>query len=548
LSRIFSYFFQLRFGRAAGAEVSTWLCQPAQAAPANQFFKPGVRILLGFLIAGVLSGQTGSPEVKDSLGRTTPQESVFQFLQTCHAREYTKAALYLDLRKMPAAQRAKDGPVLAQQLEDLLDDTPFEITTLSNEPEGDDSDGVSPEVEPLATFQLAGQNLDLRLERVQLRPGLHVWLVSADSVALIPKAHQTLAETAFEKKLPQPLVTFEVLETPVWRWIALAGMAAVAWIIGGALSWIVLRAMRRVIDAPALHGPVRMALALAGFRGALGLAPPATIARIYIERGFAMAFSLVLAWIVAVLIDVAADRWRRHLDPRMQAVRYSVLPLGRQVLKLSVFLIAILSVLSVWGYDTTTIVAGLGVGGLAVALAAQKTIENLFGGISVIGDRPVLVGDVCRFGDRVGEIMHIGLRSTRIRTPDRTVISVPNAQFSSIQLENISRRDKIWFHPTLSLRRDTTSDQLLEVLSSIGEILTDQCKVETGKIPVRFIGVGAYSLDIEADAYVITADYDEFLSIRQELLIQMLKAVEQAGTALAVPIQESFAGGKVHST
>src|SRR5260370_40859371 len=100
--------------------------------------------------------------------------------------------------------------------------------------------------------------------------------------------------------------------------------------------------------------------------------------------------------------------------------------------------------------------AGVGVGGLAIALAAQKTIENLFGGISVIGDRPVLVGDVYHFGDRTGEVMHIGLRSTRIRTADRTIISVPNGQFSSIALENISGRDKICLHPALDLRSDTT--------------------------------------------------------------------------------------------
>jgi MscS family membrane protein len=218
-----------------------------------------------------------------------------------------------------------------------------------------------------------------------------------------------------------------------------------------------------------------------------------------------------------------------------------VLPLGRQVTKLLVFLFAILSVLSVWGYNTSTILAGLGVGGLAVALAAQKTIENLFGGISVIGDRPVLVGDVCRFGDRTGTVMHIGLRSTRIRTPDRTIISVPNSQFSSVALENISGRDKIWFHPTFNLRRDTTSDQLMKVLSSLTEILRGHAKIEAGPLPVRFVGVGAYSLDIDAVAYVTTADYDEFLALQQELLLKMLQAVEQAGTALAVPLQESFA-------
>jgi MscS family membrane protein len=337
-------------------------------------------------------------------------------------------------------------------------------------------------------------------------------------------------------------VTFEVFETPVWRWMALVIMAVVLWTVAGVLSWIILRAMRHMVDLPGLRRPLRMVLALAGFRGAMELAPLATLSRTFIERALAMAFFLALASVVAVVIDLVANRWLLRLDPRMQAVRYSILPLGRQIVKLSVYLVAILGVLSVWGYNTTTILAGLGVGGLA--LAAQKTIENLFGGISVIGDRPVLVGDVCRFGDRVGEVTHIGLRSTLIRTPDRTIISVPNAQFSSIQLENISRRHKIWFHPTLSLRRDTTSDQLLQVLSSFCEILAGQSKVETGKIPVRFIGVGSYSLDVEAEAYVTTADYDEFLAIRQELLIQMLKAVERAGTALAVPIQESFASGK----
>jgi len=262
---------------------------------------------------------------------------------------------------------------------------------------------------------------------------------------------------------------------------------------------------------------------------------------LFIERALGLFFFLGIAWAGAVVVDPIGDRWRSRLDPRAQAVSFSVLPLGRQVVKVSLFLVAILSVLSAWGYNTTTILAGLGVGGLAIALAAQKTIENLFGGISVIGDRPVLVGDVCRFGDRTGEVMHIGLRSTRIRTPDRTIISVPNGQFSSIALENISGRDKIWFHPTLNLRRDTTSDQLLRALSSFREILTGHPKVEIGKMPVRFVGVGSYSLDIEVVAYVTTSDYDEFLALQQELLLKMLQAVEHAGTALAVPLQEHFA-------
>jgi len=499
-----------------------------------------LRLLAAILLAGVLRAQPSIPETKDPLGRNTPQESVFQFLETCHARNYSKALYYLDLRRMPAAARTKDGPELARQLEDLLDDTPFEITTLSRDPEGDQADGLSPAFERLDTFHVDKQTLELQLERVELKPGFKVWLVSADSVAMIPKAHQAVAETPFEKKLPQQLVTFEILDTPVWRWIALLVMALALWMVVGFLSWAMVAAVRPLVDAPGFRGPVRVGLAVAGFRAALEIASPATLSRTFIERALGLIFFLAVAWAGAVVVDLIAERWRSRLDPRVQSVSYSVLPLGRQVLKLSLFLVAILGVLSVWGYNTTAILAGIGVGGIAIALAAQKTIEDLFGGVSLIGDRPVLVGDVCRFGDRTGTVMHIGLRSTRIRTPDRTVISVPNGQFSSMALENISGRDKIWFHPTLNLRRDTTSDQLLRVLSSFREILTGHPRVETGKMPVRFIGVGPYSLDVEVIAYVTTSDYEEFVALQQELLLKMLQAVEHAGTALAVPLQESF--------
>jgi len=498
------------------------------------------RLFAAMLLAGVLGAQISIPETKDPLGRSTPQDSVFQFLEACHARDYSKALHYLDLRRMPPKERAENGPELARQLEDLLDDTPFDITTLSRDPEGDQSDSLPSGFDRLDTFHIDGQILELQMEHVQLKPGFQVWLVSADSVAMIPKAHQVVAETPFERKLPQQLVTFEIFDTPVWRWIALVTMALALWILAGFLSRALVAVARPLVNAPAFRGPLRVWLAVAGFRGAMEMASPSLLPRLYIERTLGLIFFLAVAWMGAVVVDLIAERWHSRLDPRAQAVSYSVLPLGRQVLKLSLFLIAILSVLSAWGYNTSTILAGLGVGGLAIALAAQKTIENLFGGISVIGDRPVLVGDVCRFGDQTGTIMHIGLRSTRIRTADRTMISVPNGQFSSMALENISRRDKIWFHPTLSLRRDTTSDQLSQVLSSFREILAGDPKVETGKIPVRFIGVGAYSLNVEVVAYVATCDYDEFLELQQELLLKMLQAVEHAGTALAVPVQERF--------
>jgi MscS family membrane protein len=497
------------------------------------------KILTILAIAGAVYGQKPAAEPGDPLSRQTPQSAMIHFLEACHARDYPKAIKYLDLRQISGADRVKTGEQVARDLEELLDDTPFDIASLSRDPGGDEEDGLGESFEHLDTFEVDGQKLDLQLEREELRPGLNAWLVSAPSVALIPTAHKLVAETPFEKRLPQGLVTFEVLDTPVWRWIALVPMGAAIWFAAGLVSKGLVGMVRPLMDAPAFRGPLRVCLAVAGFREAMEFAAPASLPRLFIERTMALAFSLGLAWAAAGAIDLAAERWHARLNPRVQSVSFSVLPLGRQIVKLALYLIAVLAVFSAWGYNTSTIIAGLGVGGLAVALAAQKTIENLFGGISVIGDRPVLVGDVCRFGDRTGTVMHIGLRSTRIRTPERTIVSVPNAQFSAMTLENISGRDKIWFHPTLNLRRDTSAAQMSEVLAAFRKILTDHAGVEVGKLPVRFVNVGAYSLDVEVNAYATTSDYEEFLGVQQDLLLQMLRAVEAAGTGLAVPLQET---------
>src|SRR6185312_428770 len=163
------------------------------------------KLLAALLFAVILRAQTPAPEIKDPLGRSTPQQSIFNFLEACHARDYSKATYYLDLGRMSAADRAKAGPDLAMQLEDLLDDSTFDIVTLSRDPEGDLSD-LSPNIDKLASFEVNGQQIVLQLEREEPRSGNRIWLVSAASVALIPKAHQAVAETPFEKKLPQVLV------------------------------------------------------------------------------------------------------------------------------------------------------------------------------------------------------------------------------------------------------------------------------------------------------------------------------------------------------
>ena len=514
-----------------------------------------IALLLGFSPRGVAqvtvtAPGTGStpPKSQDPLHRESPRSSVYSFLEACHARNYAHAWRYIDLRNAPAEERSKGGPQLAQQLEQILDrDVRFDVASLSGKEEGDQADGLAPNRERVDSFQLNARQVDLGMERVTLKSGLQVWLFSSDSVALIPQLARLASDSPFERHLPQPLVDWKLVDTPVWRWIALAVLAAVLIPLSRLVSLPVLllaewlsKRIALPMDRSALQpfvGPLRLFLCIAVFRAGIEWIGPTALLRTYLQRILTFLFYLALARLCMALVDVCIRHLRTVLESRHQTFSYSALPLVSRSLKITIFLLTIAAILSSWGYNTTTIVAGLGVGGLAIALAAQKTVENLFGGVAVITDRPVAVGDFCRFGNLVGTVEDIGLRSTRIRTLDRTIVTVPNAEFSAMTLENFSKRDKMWFHITLNLRRDTRPDQVRSLLESIKRVLNDHPKVETGALPVRFVGVGTYSLDLEVFAYVLTPNYDEFLQIQQELLLSILDGVQAAGTALAVPTQ-----------
>ena len=211
------------------------------------------------------------------------------------------------------------------------------------------------------------------------------------------------------------------------------------------------------------------------------------------------------------------------------------MPIGRRAAKVFLTVIAVVVLLQNVGLDVTGLLAGLGVGGIAVALAAQKTIENVFGGISVIADQPVAVGDLCRFraDGTTGVIEEIGMRSTRIRTPERTVISIPNADFAQRELENLAARDRIRIYAVLGLRYETTPDQLRGVLDGLRRLFGGHPLVSPELLRINFIGFGATSLDVEISAYVKTTDLDQFAAVREELFLSVIDTVAQCGTSLA---------------
>ncbi len=488
----------------------------------------------------------------DPMNRDSPQSSVFSFMEAYHARDYLRAARYLDLRKLPRNERTRDGAGLAKQLGQILDrDSQFEVANLSRDPEGNHTAGSpSPDLERVDTFKVDGRNFDLDVERLVLHSGAAIWVFSPDSLERLPELAQMTSDSPVERHLPPALVTWSFLDMSLWRWIALVVLAVLVMGMSRLITIFVLRLLKPLLARFAPHGkwglletligPLQVILASAACRAGVEWIDPSPRVRPFLERGLTLLFFLGLAWFCLRVVDLIMLRVAGILQPKHQAFSHSVLPLASRVVKITILLLMIAAVLSNWGYNTNTIVAGLGVGGIAIALAAQKTIENFFGGVAVVSDRPVAVGDFCKFGDRMGTVEDIGLRSTRIRTLDRTLVTVPNGQFSGMTLENFDRRDKMLFHLTLNLRRDTKPEQVRTLLASITGILTGHAKLETGPIPVRFVGVGTYSLDVEIFAYVLTRNGDEFMQIQQDLYLCILDAVETAGTALALPTQASI--------
>ena len=196
-----------------------------------------------------------------------------------------------------------------------------------------------------------------------------------------------------------------------------------------------------------------------------------------------------------------------------------------------------IAILRHFGIDPTPALAGLGVGGIAVALAAQKTLENVIAGASLIFDEAVRVGDLLKMGQVTGTVEYIGLRSTRIRTADRTLVSVPNSQIANTTLETLSARDMYWFHPIVSLRHDTTPQQLQAVIDGIHSLLSKETTVDRSSPRVRFQRLAAFSLDVEVSAYLFARDWSHFMEVQESLLLSVTRIVEQSGTAIALPWQ-----------
>ncbi len=487
----------------------------------------------------------------DSLGRTTPRGAMAGYLASSGSGDYRRAAEYLDLRRVPADRRPQEGPALARQLRIVLDQTlAIDPDTLSDDPEGNRQDQLPPDRELAGTIASKKGPVAVLLQRVPGEGGVPIWKISASTVAQIPQLHREFGYGRLGDFLPAPFFELRFLDIALWQWIGLLLLVgvvfAVSWFAAVRAATLLRPLVRRtttIIDEAlltSLVGPLRLAIGVFLFVIGSALLDLSIPARQFFGNLEKVLTIVIAAWVVFRTIDIFGDLAIQHLGRRGRIAAIAVVPLGRKATKVVVVGLAALAALQNVGFNVTGILAGLGIGGLAVALAAQKTIENLFGGISLIVDQPVRVGDFCRFADKIGTVEEIGLRSTLVRTLDRTVVSIPNAQFSALTLENFTQRDRIWLHATLGLRYETSPDQLRYVLVEIRKMLYAHPKVDRDPSRIRFVGLGAHSLDLEIFAYVPTRDYDEFLAVQEDIYLRIIDIVAASGAGFAFPSQTTY--------
>jgi MscS family membrane protein len=489
----------------------------------------------------------------DPFGRSTPRGTVLGFIKAASSDDYDTAVQYLDTR-----QHGQLARKLAQQLKEVLDrDASIDLARLSRKPEGSQANPEKLNEEHVGSTSAATGNLPIRLTRVKLGDEPPVWLFSAATLAQIPDAHDNLTDLSpTEQKLPGWLQA-RFLTVPIWRWLVLIAAIPLVLFIASWLNKlfhpIFMKFARRVAGdkvaehVQSIHPPLRLLL-IGIVLFIFGTYLPSVLSRAIWRNVGLVVIVIGVTWFFTRIIGGFTQLYVARLKRLQSTDKIALAGLIGRLSQIGAVIIGALVLLDMRGINLTAVLTGLGIGGLAVAFAAQKTLENLFGGIMIISDRPIRIGDQCKIGLVEGNVLDIGLRSTRIRTPERTIVTIPNGQLSIMNVENFTLRDKYRFYHVLTLRYDTTAAQMQAVLGGIRRLFEDDPGVETPTARVNFIAIRSFSDDIEISAYIFAENPVRFYEAQEALLLKILGVVESAGAEFSLPTQVTKIVGAVPAT
>jgi len=506
-------------------------------------------------------GTSGSPGQADlaaspapsadplGLGRETPRGTVKGFVRAAQFESYDVAVQYFDVRGRVGVESEQE---LAQHLLAILNARfAGSLESITSDPLGRQDGGPPREQVIVGGTRGLSESFPLYLVHAELHGGAKVWLISRRTLDQVPEVYDSLRFQQLERRLPNVLVKTRPLGMPLWQWISIVLFAPVALLFGWLASWLLRfcseRIRRRLGWASEQTEPLRR-LGPAAVLGAVIIhyyfvyvIGASILYREYYRDFLSILLAFALFWAITRLTYwISLHMWNRLTRRGMYAER-SLVSLTRRVLDVVIFfLITLLVLRDVLGWNVTAALAGLGIGGLALGLGAQKTVENMMGGISILTDRALLVGDACRIGDQRGIVEDIGLRSTKLRTEERTLVSIPNGVVATAILENFRLRDKILFRQTVRLRYDLSPDHVRYVVEQLRQVLGGHAKVEEASARVRLLKLAENALEVELYTYIAVREYREFLAVQEQLILQAMDVLESSGAAVALPSQTTM--------
>lgn len=501
------------------------------------------------------SGKTVTEEASkvpdDSLGRRTPQGTVNGFIKAIGDQNYLRASQYFVLSKRSyrkTAERVRIAKTFQQLLDQGGNFSPSSI--ISNKELGRLDDDLGTGVDLVGSISTDKTAIKLYVENQADDSQPAVWLFSSETIDAIMSADIRGEKTLLDKILPNILKERKLGNVPIGHWLVVVIMTVICYFLSRLLMYVLIFLIQKfwkradsekgtaIIEAFTL--PVEMYLTVILFVALTQRMGISIIVRqrfsIIIITISIIAF-LILLWRLTDFVSLYA-RSRMNRRGRISAIS-AILFLSRTS-KVAIVFIGIIAILGIIGVDVTAGLAALGIGGIALALGAQKTIENFVGSVSLIADQPLRVGDYCRVDDIKGTVESIGMRSTTLRTSARTIVTIPNGQLSASKIENYAHRDRFIFNPIFNFRMETTPDQMRYLLVELRSLLYSHPSILNSSPVVRFTGITADALKVEITAYIEAPNVETSQEVQEDILLRMMDIIENSGTSLAYPSQTLY--------
>lgn len=496
--------------------------------------------LAGLLPAGPSRADTASA-AEAMVAPDSPRASWLAFQQLVQQHRYASASQYLQL----AATDSSRAELLARRLREVLDQRLLiEVARISPRASGDTADGM-PDADRLGV--IAGANglpQAVRLTRLE-RDGINRWVFDAGTVSRIDGWYENLPDAWLRGRIPSPLLGEGAFGVYYWQWIGIVMALAVGLVLAAVLAHFAKLLLALVTARTAtewdellisrLRGPFRLWLVGMLASPLLGLLGLNVRVAGFLGSAAGGVVILSLFWGVLRAITMVQEQLLASPWAAGQAQARTLVPLLSRFLRVAVAALALLVVLAQFGYPVGALLAGVGIGGIALALASQKTVENLFGSVSLAADRVFRVGDFVRVGEVEGTVERIGLRSTSVRTMKRTVIRIPNGKLAEERIETFGERDRFFMEHTLGVTYGTTASQLRAIMAAIEARLREHPALWPEVTQVHTVAFADSAIAIRVRAWFEVEDFVAFLDVQSELLLAFMEIVQDSGSSFAFP-------------